>query len=60
MNHKKCCVDVYETTEDINEVFATNIPNKLHHHPEVVSAKEKELAKWSEFKAAQGVEYSGK
>ena len=60
MNHKECCVEVYETPEDINEVFATNIPNKLHHHPEVISAKEKELDKWLEFNAASGVENTGK
>ena len=60
MNHKECCVEVYETPEDINKVFATNIPTKLHHHPEVLAAKEKELAKWTEFNAAQGVEYTGK
>ena len=60
LRHKECCVEPYETPEDITEVFAINIPTKQHHHPEVVEAKEKELSKWKEFKAADEVEFTGK
>ena len=59
LHHKDCCVGAYETPEDINEVFATNIPSKNHHHPEVVAAKEKELEKWKQFDAAKEVEFTG-
>ena len=59
LNHKECCVEAYEHPEHINEIFATNIPMKQHHHPEVSAAKEKELAKWEEFNAYSEVEYTG-
>ena len=60
LNHKEYCVDAYETPEDINEVFAANLPNKQHHHPEVEAEKEKELDKLKEFNAANKVEFTGK
>ena len=60
LSHMTCCVEEFEYPEDINKTFATNIPSKEHHHPEVINAKEKELAKWNEFNAAQEVKYTGR
>ena len=60
MAHRICCVEEFESPDDVNEVVATNIPSKEHHHPEVIEAKKKELVEWKEFNAAEEVEYTGK
>ena len=60
LSHKECCVEDFESQEDIMKVFATNIPSKEHHHPDVTAAKEKELSKWREFEASEEVKYTGK
>ena len=60
LSHKHCCVEDFDNPDDINEVFATNIPSKQHHLPDAVAAKEKELEKWSQFEAAEEIEYTGK
>ena len=60
LSHKTCCIKGFENPEDVTKVFATNIPSKEHHHPEIIAAKENELLKWDEFKAAQEVQYTGR
>ena len=60
LSHKTCCIKGFENPEDVTKVFTTNIPSKEHHHPEIIAAKENELLKWDEFKAAQEVQYTGR
>ena len=60
LSHKTCCIEDFENPDDVTNVFATNIPSKEHHHPDVIAAKHKELSKWEEFKAAEEVPYTGR
>ena len=41
LSHKTCCIEDFENPDNVTNVFATNIPSKEHHHPEVIAAKQK-------------------